>query len=83
MAAYHVVMAGLIARLMGRREEPVPPSDPDRSGEGDGWNSAEAQVRRELDTLQVAYALRTISRERYEDRRRSILARLGGAADPE
>ncbi len=72
-------MAGLIARVLRLGEErPSPPTD--GVAEAADWSGTEAQVQRELDTLQVAYALRTISRERYEERRRRILSRLGGGA---
>ena len=69
-------MPGLLARLLGRGSrdapaEPVPPA----SGPPE-WASREADLRRQLRTLEIAHALRTIGTEEYEDRRRGIERRL-------
>ncbi|MGI9540274.1 MAG: hypothetical protein ACR2N6_09005 [Miltoncostaeaceae bacterium] len=66
-------MSGFLSRLL-RRERTSPESAPPR--EVPEWASEEADLRRQIKTLKVAYALRTISGEHYEDRLRKLERRL-------
>lgn len=66
-------MAGLLSRLF-RRERSSAESDPPSAAPE--WASEEADLRRQIRTLEVAFALRTISREQFEDRLRRLERRL-------
>lgn len=66
-------MAGLLARLFGRKRTPPESAPPPPAPE---WASEEADLRRQIKTLEVAYALRTISGEHFHDRLRKLERRL-------
>ena len=71
------------ARRGAGREGPCRDADAEQAAAGSQpeeppeWASSEANLDRQLKTLEVAYALRTISKERYEDERRRLESRRG------